>query len=658
MRVLPRLLTALALACATLAAPSASPASAVPEPSGCDPIDPAACLLPFPNDWFTVADRRTDTGRRVAFAAGSTPVSVAGVPIAPAEWNRNDGFSPGSMLLARVPGLDLARTGAAPITDIGGSLDRDAPVVLLDTVTGERWPYWAELDANAPADRQALIVRPARNLSEGHRYAVALRDLRDAAGAPIPPNPAFAAVAGPPLPPEHELHDRQRRLQPALSALRRAGVGTRGLYLAWDFTVASARGLAGPALAMRDDALRTLRGRAPAFEVTSVTDLTPEQDAQIARRVEGTFRVPSYLDRPGGPPGSALNRGPDGLPARLPGNEQVAPFRCEIPRVAFDRPARPSLYGHGLLGRHAEVGASNVKTMAQEHGFLFCATKWIGMADEDIPHVASVFTDISRFGTIPDRTLQGFLDFMFLGRAMTSSDGFAAHPAFRTARGRPLIDLRHGLVYDGNSQGGILGGALVALSKDIERGVLGVTGMNYSTLFNRSADAAPFQAAFDRAYPDKLDQQLILALMQMLWDRGEADGYAAHLTDRPYPGTPRHRVLMHVAFGDHQVATVTAEVEARTVGARLLTPALAPGRSPDAVPFWGIPAIRGRAHPGSALVMWDSGAPAPPLTNTPPTQGEDPHEKPRRTPAAQLQKSVFLKTGVVADVCDGPCVTR
>ncbi|NUP78352.1 MAG: hypothetical protein HOV96_12495 [Nonomuraea sp.] len=651
-RVLARLLAALVTACATLTAAPA-PASAA---TGCDPIDPAACLLPFPNDWFTVADPGTATGRRVAFEAGVMPVSAAGVPVASGGWNRNDGFSPGSMLLARVPGLDLAATGAAPITDIGRSLDRDAPIVLLDTVTGERWPYWAELDANAPADRQALIVRPARNLREGHRYAVALRDLRDATGAPLPPNPAFAAVAGPPLPPGHELYDRQRRLRPALSALRRNGVGD--LYLAWDFTVASARSLAGQALAMRDDALRGLRGHAPAFEVTTVTDFTPEQDSRIARRVEGTVRVPSYLDQPGGPPGSSLNLGPDGLPVRLPGNEQAAAFRCEIPRVAFDRPARPALYGHGLLGRQSEVGASNVKTMAQEHGFLFCATKWIGMADEDIPNVISVFSDISRFGTVPDRSRQGFLNFMFLGRAMTSPDGFAAHPAFRTGRGSPLIDIRKPLVYDGNSQGGILGGALVALSKDIERGVLGVTGMNYSTLFNRSADAAPFQAAFDRSYPDKLDQQLVLALMQMLWDRGEADGYAAHLTDRPYPGTPRHRVLLHVAFGDHQVATVTAEVEARTIGARLHMPALAPGRSPDVTPFWGIPEIRGHAYPGSALVVWDAGTPAPPLTNTPPTQGADPHEFPRRTPAAQLQKSVFLRTGLVVDVCDGrPCVS-
>lgn len=318
--------------------------------------------------------------------------------------------------------------------------------------------------------------------------------------------------------------------------------------------------------------------------------------------------MPSYLDKPGGPPGSLINYGSDGLPARLPGNEQTAVFRCEIPKAAFEHPARASLYGHGLLGRHTEVSASNVRTMGQNHRFVFCATKWIGMADEDVPTVAGLFQDISRFAAVPDRTQQGFVNFLYLGRAMTARDGFTSDPAFRSATGQPVIDVRQGLVYDGNSQGGILGGALVALSPDLRRGVLGVTGMNYGTLFNRSADGAPFQAILDRAYPDKLDQQLLLALMQILWDRGEADGYAAHLGDDPLPGTPRHRVLMHVAFGDHQVATVSAEVEARTIGARVRVPALAEGRSPDVTPFWGIRPMRGNAWPGSALVVWDSGA--------------------------------------------------
>ncbi|ACZ89302.1 hypothetical protein [Streptosporangium roseum] len=635
------------------AAPAPSP------PGGCDPIAGAECLLPFPNDWFTT-DARTRTGLRVNLSAEAMPRNAAGAPIDPAQWNAADGFSPGSMLLAHVPGLDLARTGAAPVTDIGWSLRRDAPIVIVDTRTGERWPYWAELDAGAadPA-RQALIIRPAKNFQEGHRYAVALRGLKNAAGEDLPAPETFTRLLADDLPAGDPLAGRQHALHRTLGDLSRAGVDARGLQLAWDFTVASEQGIAGPVLTMRDRALRALRGRSPKFTVTSVTDLAPEQDPDIAREVAGEILVPNYLDKPGGPPGSNLNRGPDGLPRPL-GDTAKAQYQCEIPRSAFRRPAHPSLYGHGLLGKATEVRARNVRAMAGEHGFVFCATKWIGMSDEDVQHVASVFGDLSRFGTVTDRLQQSLLNFVLLGRAMITRDGFAGHAAFQDGRGRSLIDLRADLAYDGNSQGAITGGALVAVSPDVRNAVLGVPGMNYSTLLNRSVDFQPFQRLMDGAYPDRMTQQICFALMQMLWDRAETDGYAQHLTDDPLAGSPRHRVLLHVAFGDHQVSTVTAEVEARTVGARIRQPGLAAGRGPDLVPYWGLRSMPRRPYAGSALVVWDSGAPAPPVTNTPPLgpqYGRDPHEDPRHDRAARVQKAHFLRDGLVVDVCgDAPCV--
>ncbi|WNI32548.1 hypothetical protein [Streptomyces sp. ITFR-6] len=649
-------LLAAALGAAALLAPPAHAAPAGHAPGGgCDPLAPAECLLPFPNDWYTRPDPGSGTGRRVAFDTAVLPRPATGLPVDPAAWNRSDGFSPGSALIAQVPGLDLAATGAAPLTDIGRSLDRDAPVVLLDTTTGERWPYWAELDANAtePA-RQALLIHPARNFHDGHHYAVALRRLKDATGRTIPAAAPFAAVAGRRLPAHDPLRARQDGLRPSLTALRRAGVTAQGLNLAWDFTVASTRSLSGDLFTIRDDAFRRLGNRPPGFTVTGVTDLTPAQDARIAREVTGRITVPSYLNLPGGPPGSVLNRGRDGTPRALPGNSQTAEFRCEIPRAAFRTPSRPSLYGHGLLGRRSEVGAGNVKDMAAEHDFTFCATDWIGMAQEDIPVVLGGLADPSLFPAVPERSEQGMLNALFLGRALIHARGLGTDPAFRTAGGRPLLDTRHGLAYDGNSQGGILGGALVAASPDIRRGVLGVTAMNYGLLLNRSADFAPFQQVLDASYPDKLHQQLVLQLFQMVWDRGETNAYANHLTDH-------HEVLLHIAYGDHQVANAAAEVEARTIGARVLSPTLAAGRSPDTVPYWGIRRTGPGQPPyrGSAMTVWDSGTPTPPLTNTPPVgpeYGHDPHEDPRNSPAARQQKATFLTTGRVINVCGTtPC---
>ncbi|MEO3769248.1 hypothetical protein [Micromonospora sp. B9E7] len=652
------------------AAPAAPPTT--PGPAGrpsCDPIDPTACLLPFPNDYFTVPDRTSPTGKRVRLAASAMPANVQGTPIDPTEWNRQDGFSPGSPILVRVPGLDAAATGIAPVTDIGRSLAPDAPIVLLDARTGRRTPYWAELDAHAVGqpDRQVLIIRPAVALTEGTRYVVGLRGMRDGTGAAIPTPKAFTAyVKGAGL---GHRDSRAPQMKRILADLSRAGVKRHSLYLAWDFTVASRHGLTGRMLAMRDGAFAALRRAAPSITVTQVTDYPPEQEPLIARQVTGTIGVPSYLTGDGGP-GSRLHYGPAGgpgtpqtpnAPPTPSGATIAADFVCNIPRSATAaKPAHLSLYGHGLLGKPTEINAGNVRTMSNTHNFTFCATSWIGMAAGDVPYVAGAFTDLSAFPAVADRLQQSFLNFLFLGRAMIHPGGFAAHPAFRDTTARPLIDLAGGLHYDGNSQGGINGGALTAIAQDWTRSVLGVPAMNYSTLLQRSVDFAPFQTVLDGYYPDRADQQLVFALLQMLWDRAEANGYAQHMTDRPLPGTPAHQVLMHVAFADQQVSPAAAEVQARTIGARLHTPALADGWSSDVRPYWGITPIRRYPYTGSAMVVWNSGAAhAPPPTNLAPAgpeYGDDSHEFPRAQAGAQKQKAVFLLTGKVVDVCPGrPC---
>jgi hypothetical protein len=584
------------------------------------------------------------------------PVNVAGAPVDPTEWNRNDGFSPGSPVLTFAPGLDLEASGIPDQTRIRESLRPRAPIVLLDADTGARVPYWAELDSSVPdgVDRP-LIVRPAVNFPEGHRIVVALRGLTDAGGEAIPPSDLFRAYRDDRPAGSARLERRRAHMEDVFSTLQEHGVERDDLFLAWDFTVASERNLSERMLHIRDDAFAALGGASPQFTVTQVED---DVDDLVARRVTGTFTVPNYLTGDGGP-GNRFTEGERGLPAR--NGDLTAPFRCIVSHSTLQpdgtaNPDRAAVYGHGLLGSEREVSAGNVRAMANEHGFVFCATKWAGMSEDDVPNAVAVLQDLSKFPTIADRLQQGILNTLFLGRLMVHEDGLVSDAAFQGADGTPVID-RSELFYDGNSQGGIMGGAATAVAQDWTRAVLGVPGMNYSTLLQRSVDWDTYKAILEPAYPDPTDRTLAITIIQMLWDRGEANGYAQHLTRDPYRRTPKHTVLLDVAFGDHQVANVTADVEARTIGARAHRPALAAGRTPDEPPLWGIPTIGREPYRGSAIVYWDTGVATPPVGNTPPREGQDPHEAVRADATARDQKARFLRAdGELVDVCAGsPC---
>jgi len=84
---------------------------------------------------------------------------------------------------------------------------------------------------------------------------------------------------------------------------------------------------------------------------------------------------------------------------------------------------------------------------------------------------------------------------------------------------------------------------------------------------------------------------------------------------------------------------------------------LAAGRSPDPHPFYGIDPIEKLPWKGSGLVVWDFGTPPPPVGQTPPREGSDPHGKLADVPQAlALLVSFIPPDGAITDVCgSGPC---
>lgn len=685
-------------ALATAAAEEEVPIDGIVETSGaCDDLDRAHCLYPFPNDAFTEPSSDSDTGRRLALDVRQMPRNIAGVPVDPTDWNRNDGFSPGALIVTKVPGLEtveaFAATDPVSLLDLSRYRHPHAPVVVINAETGERHPIWTELDAN-PADPAdvTLLIRPAINFDEGSRYVVALRNLRDADGEPILAQPAFAALRDGTADGERaERFDAE--IFPVLERARIAQ--DEALYIAWDFTVASERNLSERLLTIRDDAFAQLgdtdladlevEGASPTFVVDDVTDQLPcrvevdvppvdcgteELDARLLRRVEGRVFVPCYLDQPGCPPGSKFAyAGPDAtLPTRIPGNTMAASFVCNIPIGAADGETfRPSLYGHGLLGSADQVNSWKLYELADD-GLMFCATEWSGMSFEDIPNTLAILAEFGRLPSLADRGQQGMLNFLYLGRAMIHPDGFSAHPAFQVD-GESVIDTSR-LYYNGGSQGGIMGGSLTAVAPDFIQAHLGVPAMNYSTLLRRSIDFDTYAVVMYSSYPDELERPLLLSLIQTLWDRAESNGYAHHISGDPYLNTPDHRVLMNVAYADHQVTNWASDVMARTIGVRMRRPALDDGRHPAGErAYWGIKEIDSYPYLGSAMVVADvgplrevdgriRGTTPLPVPNVPNREGVDPHgPDASETEYGLAQIAAFLSpAGHVIAVCgDAPC---
>jgi hypothetical protein len=641
----------------------------------CDITQPTQCLLPFPNNFYTRADTVSETGLRVNFDARAIPLNANQDPFDVTEWNRNDGFSPGPMLIAHVPAIDLVTTEAAPLTDVEQSLALDGPIQLVHAQTGERQLIWAEMDLRAEnQDKRALIIRVAKNLLEGERYIVVLQNLRDSQGKALVASDAFRVYreAIPSSIPEIEA--RRQHFEALFATLEGHGLRRDSLYLTWDFTVASTSNITSRVLHMRDTTLADLAGAAPQITVASVQENTVAEDPNWARYIKGTISVPNFLNTADGATGSTLNYiddDPDALPSQFNGTGMVqVPFDCAIPYTAFDDAAddtvetRAIILGHGLFGSAPDY-VQGYGSSAQEQNWLICAMDWWGMSSSDVGTAFTVLGNLGMFATIPDRLQQAFLNKILLSEAIVNSKGFQSLPEFQDSSGTALFKTGE-VHYDGVSQGAILGGALSAVNPHFKRAVLNVAGMNWSLIMRRADAWATYSIAFDPAYPDELEQPVMLALTQMLWDRGENNGYGNHITSDPLPGSEVTRVLMHIAVGDQTPVETTAEILARSLQLQRHSPTVVAGRHIAVNPYVGIEPISTYPLDASGMLVWDSG-PFPiaghdgtPLTNgtnLPEPQGYNTHGLPFMQRAARDQKTAFWRTGLVENVCaTQPCL--
>lgn len=625
-------------------------------PEGCNPIAAEHdCMLPYPSDFFLQPDASMPSGKRVVLTEQAKPKTAAEKSFDFTTDNPIDGFSTHQPIMAYFSKGVTAEGVVFHSDDPAKSVGPESKVLLIDAATGKAVPVWGEVDMNAaePSER-AFIVRPFSKLEYKKRYIVALQGLfsanEDGSSGPLAAAPeGFARIrdknlaVDPALEPIAERYEKE--IFPALAAL---GVSRDKLQLVWDFTTGSEEHLTQDLLFMRDAIIAQFEATPPKVTVTKATENTVEQNENIWLRIEGTLRVPLFLEST--ELGAKLARDASGK-VKQNGETEVT-FTLQVPHSANPtdanfEPMRILEYGHGAFGLQEEINYSFMRGFTNQEKYIAAAVDWWGMTEPDRNTVIEKgLNDQSHMFDFVDRLHQGIVNFIALSYALKGP--IAELPELKRFD-KTLYD-KEKLYYYGISQGAIFGVTMLSLNPLLDRGVLGVGGGPYSLMMARSGSFVPFFSLLQSPLQSPLTMAKLIMMSQNRWDRVDPATYATHLLDNPFPKSPANRhILMQNAIGDHLVNNLASDVVSRAAGIKMLEGASAP--------IWGIDTIAGPAD--DALVNVDYKlAELPGVYCKLPSPDQEPevHEQVRRNPKIKAQLNAFFQpNGMITNTCEGIC---
>ncbi|HEX5061121.1 MAG TPA: hypothetical protein VFV99_17265 [Kofleriaceae bacterium] len=605
-------------------------------PDQCNPMGGQGCLLPWPSAAYEVEDATTATGRRVQVPIEAMPKNIDDVSIDPAWLDRWDGFSPTGPMLAAFP-TGVSNTNLPSWKNPDESLAADSPIVLLNMDTGERAPFFAEVDQNtADIEKRNLIIRPLARLAPGAHYAVAIRNsVKAADGSDLPIPEAFAkALSGSGY--GHSRYSKER-YEKIFAALATAGVDKSELVLAWDYYTASDEFLQRDLTTMRDAAIPAM-GQNGANLTFTATQQAPRTG--VLKSFTGTFKSPDFLTN-GEEDSSVMRRDANNLPQMM--GLRDARFAAIVPECVTTQPLpRPTIiFGHGLFGSAEGYLDDNfVVNLAQDYCLVILAGDFIGLTDRQLSLAPLAVNDMNKGKAITEKLAQSVIDFISLETITRGQLG--QHPEFQY-NGASVIDPNK-TFYVGGSLGGIMGNTFMAYDPNITKGVLAVPGGVWSLMFERSNAWHLLMGAAQGAYEDPEVYQLNLAFLGMGMEPYDPITTAAHVIKDPLPGVPTKEILIWYAMGDCLVTNIATEMIARTMGIDLLAPAVKS--------VWGMPPKPGPLVNG-VNVYDEHRSPLPSDYNIPPSSDNGTHSGVNRNPSALRQVQAFLLQDTIVQTCGG-----
>ena len=664
------LVGAMALGVACGSKPAPKPLPALNLPAGCNPLLAGYdCFLPYPTDYFRVADAGSPTGYLIETTGAAKlrePASgvIPGASADVSDFRLIGGYSTLPAVEAVLPAAISPAGFVGLFDDPDAGLLPTSNMLLIEADTAQPVPSFVDLDPRAlepdgggDPEHQAIVLHPYVPLAYQTRYVVALQGVQSIDGGLVPAPEGF-----------RRLRDSQTTGDPVLSPLQahydddvfpvleKAGLSRSNLQLAWDFTTGDEAQVDGDMFQVRDLTMQWLTQNSPQVSITSVQENADDDSWRI---VQGTVQGPLYETT--GQPGSLVNYGPDGKVAQ--NGLTTFTFTANVPVSVRDQfgPGRTVSYGHGFFGSQSEVTDGETRPIAQVLGATFFCIDWWGMSTPDAVVLGGdILNSPSQMMLFSDRVPQAMANWIVMNAAIRGP--LAAESAFqRPASGPGTSTNVQGqsnagqTVYDGAtnyylgiSQGAILGGVLAALSPDFRQIVLNVGGAGFTQLMWRAEPFQSFLFFIDMAIPDPLEQQELTGSTQVQFDRIDPLTYAPYVLRKPLPGSPPRRVLMQNGLGDLEVPNLGTFLEARALGV--------PEVTPNDYPAYLVPQ---QAAPiaGSALTLWDFGIDleavyaqaVPAATNDNPV-----HEGVRAQPSALAQMDAFFQDGgVVIDPCDG-----